>query len=42
LAQGVKQGWLAMSANGEWLAAVSQAEVLTLHSAPRGTEKKVR
>lgn len=42
LPHGVKQGWLAVSSNGEWLAAVSQAEVLTLHSAPRGAEKKVR
>lgn len=42
LPHGVRQGWLAFSEDGKWLAAVSQAEVLTLHQAPRGISSKVR
>lgn len=42
LPHGVRQGWLGFSEDGKWLAAVSQAEVLTLHQAPRGIFAKVR
>ncbi|HVY70943.1 MAG TPA: hypothetical protein VHH73_13505, partial [Verrucomicrobiae bacterium] len=35
LPQGVHQAWLSFSSSGEWAAAVSQAEVLTLLRAPR-------
>ncbi|MDX1953868.1 MAG: serine/threonine-protein kinase [Verrucomicrobiota bacterium] len=35
LPQGVGQSWLSVSHDGQWIAAVSQAEVLTLMNAPR-------
>jgi WD40 repeat protein len=42
LRPGVHQGWLTLSADGEWLATVSQAEALTLFQAPREKSAEVR
>jgi WD40 repeat protein len=42
LAPGTNQGWLAVSDNGEWLAAVAQSEELTLFHAPQDLAHHVR
>lgn len=42
LRPGVNQGWLTVSADGEWIAVVSQAETLRLMHAPREKNAGVR
>lgn len=42
LGSGIGQGWLSMSAGGEWIGAVNQAERLTLIPAPRTGGEKSR